>query len=286
MQDSTALPVLQVLTVSCLTPHEDHDPRRVQRLSRRILEEGYLKNPPVVAPLPVSTSDREGEENRRYVVLDGSNRVLAFAMAGIPHIVAQVVSYDDPGVILDTWYHIVSGMALDDFEQALTQLAGMQLETCTLEQARRSLETDEALAYIICESGVRLVRSPQGAKRDLRTLNGLVDAYRGRADIFRASNDIWEIQKPYYPKITALVVFPRLKPADILHAAMNDYKVPSGITRHVIPARALNINIPIGILMADWPIERKREWLEEWWMERMAANAIRYYAESTFSFNE
>jgi hypothetical protein len=82
------------------------------------------------------------------------------------------------------------------------------------------------------------------------------------------------------------VVFPRLLPADILRAATDGYKVPSGITRHIIPARALNINIPIGILMADWSIERKRAWLDQWLMERMAANAIRYYAESTFSFNE
>lgn len=277
MRDSTALPDLQVLPTHLLVPHEDHDPRRVERLSRRILEEGLLKNPPVVAPVP---------ESPRYVVLDGANRVLSFALVGIPHIVAQVVSYADPGVMLDTWYHVVSGIPLDAFEEALTQMGGMRLQACSLEEARLALAAEEALAYIICESGVRKVIPPPGRPRDLRLLSTLVDAYRGRAEIFRASNDIWEIQKPYYPEIAALVVFPRLRPADILHAAMNDYKVPSGITRHIIPNRALNINIPIGILMADWDLERKRQWLHEWLMGRMAANAIRYYAESTFSFNE
>jgi hypothetical protein len=277
MQNSTALPKLQVLPSTWLVPHEDVDPRRTEKLSRRILEEGLLKNPPVVAEIP-------GCE--RYVVLDGANRAVAFQMVGVAHIVAQVVSYADPGVILDTWYHNVSGMALDEFEAALTRISGMHLVACSLSEARWALETEEALAYIICESGVRKVLPPPGHGRDLRVLNNLVAAYKGRADIFRASNDVWEIQKPYYPDLTALVVFPRLRPADILHAAQNDYKVPSGITRHIIPARALNINIPIGILMADWPLERKREWLHEWWMERMAANAIRYYAESTFSFNE
>jgi hypothetical protein len=246
-------------------------------LSRRILEEGFLKNPPVVAEIPRS---------ERYVVLDGANRAVAFQLVGVAHIVAQVVSYADPGVILDTWYHNVSGMELDEFESALTRVGGVRLVPCGLAEARWALETEEALAYIICESGVRKVLPPSGHNRDLRALNELVAAYKGHADIYRASNDVWEIQKPYYPHLTALVVFPRLRPADILHAAENDYKVPSGITRHIIPARALNINIPIGILMADWPLERKREWLQTWWMERMAANAIRYYAESTFSFNE
>ncbi len=71
-----------------------------------------------------------------------------------------------------------------------------------------------------------------------------------------------------------------------MSAVQNGYKVPSGVTRHVIPYRALNINIPLEVLTADATLEGKREWLHDWWMERMAANAIRFYAEPTFSFNE
>jgi len=40
------------------------------------------------------------------------------------------------------------------------------------------------------------------------------------------------------------------------------------------------------VLAADKSLENKQEWLQGWLMERMAANAIRYYAESTFSFDE
>jgi hypothetical protein len=58
------------------------------------------------------------------------------------------------------------------------------------------------------------------------------------------------------------------------------------LTRHVIPGRAVNINIPMQILWADWTLERKRGWLDEWWTKQLANNSIRYYAETTFSFNE
>lgn len=277
MQNSSALPKLEMISTNALIPHEEIDPRRTGRLVTRLLEEGLLKNPPVVTEIPDSDC---------YVVLDGANRTVSFQNAHIPHIVCQIVNYSDPGVVLDTWYHVVSGLSLEELEKGLIENCEMDLVECSLEQARRSLRLETALAYIISENGVRKLVPPTQEIRDLRLLNGLVQSYRGKADIFRASNDIWEIQKPFYPDITALVVFPRLQPADILHAARNDYKVPSGITRHIIPARALNINIPIGILMANWPIEKKREWLQGWWMERMAANSIRYYAESTFSFNE
>ncbi len=278
MRDSRVLPDLRMLPASSLVTHEDSDPRRVDKLKERLRKEGRLKSPPIVAAIPGTD---------RYVVLDGANRTNALAKMGAPHVVAQVVSYGDPGVELDTWYHVVAGMDLAEFEDALTKITELKLKECSLEEAREALSTNQAAAYIICESGVRQVcNSGKQIRRDIGLLNKVVGAYRGRADIYRASNDIWEIQKPYYPEITALVIFPRLTPSDILMAAREGEKVPSGITRHIIPARAVNINISLSVLEADWTLERKREWLHEWLMERMAANAIRYYSESTFTFDE
>ena len=62
--------------------------------------------------------------------------------------------------------------------------------------------------------------------------------------------------------------------------------VPSGITRHIIPERALRINIPLDVLAADWVLAEKEAWLQRWWRERLDCNAIRFYAESTFLFDE
>ena len=278
MQDSWALPDLRVLPTRSLLPHEVSDPRRVETLSRRILEGGILKNPPIVAAIPGTA---------QFVVLDGANRTAAFAHVGISHIVAQVVRYDDPGVVLDTWYHVVSGLALAVFEQTLEDVEGFHLEPCGQEDARQALAARGIAAYIVSADGVRKVlASDEIELHPMRLLNEIANTYKGKSDIHRASNDIWEIQKPYYPDITALIVYPRLHPEDIMEAALGEYKVPSGITRHIIPARALNINFPIGILMSGWSLERKRAWFDNWLMERMAANAIRFYAESTFTFNE
>jgi hypothetical protein len=278
MRYSTDLPDLRILPANALVPHEDCDPRRVNRLSQRLREDGILKNPPVVAPIP---------ESDEYVVLDGANRALAFVSLAIPHIVAQMVSYHNSGVELDTWYHVVAGMELSEFETALTKVTGLHLQDCSLEEARSALETNHAAAYIVCTKGVRMViNTAESLKHDTFLLNGLVSAYKGKADIYRASNDIWEKQAPYYPDITALVVFPRLTPADIVRAAQSGEKIPTGITRHIIPHRALNINFPLEILARDWPLARKEKWFQDWLMERMSANAIRFYSESTFSFNE
>jgi hypothetical protein len=278
MIETTELPVLQVHPTEALVPHEECDPRRVEILSQRILEEGLLKNPPVVSEIP---------DTDRFVVLDGANRTMAFLALKIQHIVAQVVSYNDPGVRIDTWYHVVAGLDIETFESALKEIAGLEVEACSLKEARSALETGEAIAYIVREHEIRVVCPSRVSEyHDLRILNDIVGAYKGRADIFRASNDEWEKQSPYYPGITAVVVFPPYKPQDILSAVKNGYKIPSGVTRHIIPFRAVNINIPLDILNAQDTLINKRKWLQDWMMERMAANAIRFYAEPTFSFNE
>jgi len=148
MRDSTSLPELRLLPTKSLLPHEDVDPRRVKRLSFRIQKEGRLKNPPVVTS--ISDSDR-------YVILDGANRSLAFDRLEIPHIVAQLVSYGEPGVVLDTWYHVVSGMEIGEFEAALRQVTGLHLVDCELKEAREALSTNQAAAYIVRKSHVRKV---------------------------------------------------------------------------------------------------------------------------------
>jgi hypothetical protein len=278
MRDSTVLPDLRILPTKNLIPHEEVDPRRVDRLCQRLQAEGMLKNPPIVAAIP---------DTDCYVILDGANRAMALVAMGIPHVVAQVVDYHNPEIVVDTWYHVVSGLDIQAFEDAMLQITGLHLKGCSLSEARQALENNRAAAYIVCADGVRKALNARDAvAHDIQLLNDLVKAYKGKADIYRASNDIWEKQAPYYPDITALVIFPRLTPRDIIKAARFGEKVPTGITRHIIPQRALNINISLEVLEADWPKARKDAWLQEWLMERMAANAIRFYSESTFSFNE
>lgn len=277
MQDSKALPDIRVIPAHLITPHEEIDPRRVSRLAERLAQEGRLKNPPIVASIP---------ETDRYVVLDGANRCLALQQLGAGHLIAQVVHYGQPGLILDTWYHVVSGMPLEEFEAALQEIDGLRLMPVSLQEAREALATENAAAYIVSDIQVRIVCHRQDCSRDLALLTDIVNAYKGRADIYRASNDDWSLQAPYYPEITALVVFPQLLPADILQAARSGKFVPSGITRHLIPNRAINTNFDLQVMLADWSLEQKQEWLQQWLMERMAANAIRFYAESTFTFDE
>ena len=117
-------------------------------------------------------------------------------------------------------------------------------------------------------------------------LNALVDAYRYRGRIYRVNTDQLDQHLPYYQDVAGLIVFPRYSPAEIIELARNDARLPAGITRHVIPRRALRLNIPLEKLAEVGPLQEKNLWLAAWMRHKLTNKEIRYYAESTWLFDE
>jgi hypothetical protein len=244
-----------------------------------IAADGYLKNPPIVAPLP-----SQGAE--RYVVLDGANRVTAFQRLQIPHILVQVVHYDEVG--LDTWNHLVTGMDPNRFLDQLGDIPGLAIRPVDLISARDLLAARRILTYIIRRDGtVYALNSRVALLQDQAALLvQVVDTYKDSARIFRLKTDDIDQQLEYYEDVTALVVFPNFAPADIVMLATNHAKLPTGVTRHIIPNRALRCNLPLSILREERSLEEKNAWLHETIKEKLSRKEIRYYQESTFLFDE
>ncbi len=277
-QRQPEMPDLRVVPVADLLLHEQHDAQRSEPLLRRLQEDGVLKNPPVVAPVT-------GE--RRYVVLDGANRVTATRSIGMAHIVVQVVDYQDPELILDTWHHLVSGLSSAQFESTLQSLKGVQFEPTELVHAQAQLDRREVLAVIqYPQDRTWTVHAFGDLHERTQRLNDIVDLYKQHGRIFRANSHYLPALMPYYEDIAALVVFPRFTPAEIVDCARVGACLPAGITRHLIPRRALRINLPLQVLASDDSLEQKNAWLAQWIKQKVASKAARYYEESTFLFDE
>jgi hypothetical protein len=272
------MPDLRVLPVSCLLLHEQHDAQRSTPLLERLQREGVLKNPPVVAPI-------DGED--RYVVLDGANRATAIKALGIGHILAQVVDYEDPELVLDTWHHLVKGLDGLRFLELLQAMSGVRLFPSEIMHARALLARREILAFLEFPGGEVFAVEAQGdLHARTRRLNDIVDLYKSEGRVFRASTDHLPALLPFYEDVSALVVFPRYAPAEIIELARVGAHLPAGITRHVIPRRALRVNLPLELLGAAGSLVEKNAWLADWLRQKVAAKAARYYQESTFLFDE
>ncbi len=283
------IPDLRILPTASLVLHEHADSKRVARLESRLQRDGFLKNPPIVAPIP---------GNGRYVVLDGANRVSALLSMGSPHVLAQVVDYKSEGVQLYTWYHLITGRTPATFLDEIRQVQGITVQEAPLEVARAALADKMVLAYLVVpaeQQGTRVYlidgvpgTDHHGTVTSTALLNATVDTYKGdpQVTIHRVNTDNLAELEEYYDQVSGLVVFPPYTPDDILKLATTGMVVPTGITRHIISPRALRVNMPIDILMSDDPLEQKAAWWHDQLKRKLAANEMRLYQESTYLFDE
>ena len=276
------LPDLRFVPVDAVFPHEWHDPQRSRPLIERLRVSGTLSNPPIVT--------QSGDGHRvegRFVVLDGANRATAAREAGWPHIVVQVVRYETPGVQLHTWYHALTGEATAVIDRDLPGVPGLEMRAETPLHARAMLARREALACVMLGNEARVLVGGRTLRERNALLNAIVRTYQDRVPYVRVATDSLAQARLEHPEISALVVFPRYDPSEVIELAGSGEHLPAGITRHLIQWRALRLNIPIEL--CEDPVrtlEQKNAWLRDWVERRLQDRRVRFYEEPTVLFDE
>lgn len=270
-------PDLQIVPLERCALHEQTDTDRVARLVARISAERTLRNPPILG--------RHADLDT-LIVLDGATRVTALRILGAPHILAQVVDYDAAAIELHTWSHILSGITLEMLEQTLAGEALIREQPCDAQAAEEALHRRETLAYLADRAGRCLtLGSTQDIVGQAAALRRLFAAYTGHATIARYPPAEWHLRLQE-GQASLAVIFPVHTKADLIALVRGGAVLPAGITRHIIPGRALRVNAPLDLMQDSRRLAEKQAWLEAWLHERRADRGVRYYAESTFLFDE
>ncbi|HLW60416.1 MAG TPA: hypothetical protein VKV57_10915 [bacterium] len=278
---ATRLPALRVLETSRLLLHEEADPARVEGLVLAFRRDRVLRNPPAVAPL-----SHGGRPDEAAVVLDGANRVSALRVIGARHVIAQVVHYADPAIILSTWRHYVVGEGAAGLRGRIAARPGIRLTPVrTAREAEARLEQHAALAAIVDGRGAALVGPGGGPPPDAALLRDFVAAYQPGCEIYRVDGGDAEAWRAEHGPGT-LVIFPPLTKEAILAIAARGGGFPAGITRHVIPGRVLRLNAPLAWLESGETTATKQRTLEAAVEHRWRQHGVRYYAEPTYLFDE
>lgn len=79
-----------IVPARTLTPHEETDPKDVERLAKRLREDGTVRDPVIV------------DEGSR-VILDGHHRFQALKRLGCSWIPCHMLDYTDPAVRVESW---------------------------------------------------------------------------------------------------------------------------------------------------------------------------------------
>jgi L-serine kinase (ATP) / ParB family transcriptional regulator, heme-responsive regulator len=274
------LPDLRIVPLESLVLHERMDPRRAPPLVDALRADGVLRNPPIVHPV--------SQRGERFVVLDGANRSTAFKLLGIGHILVQVVHAGNTAVQLETWNHVLSCLAPQGLTEALERFPDLTIIPSDLDRAAYNVSVGASLAYVSLRDGnaLEVVGETRPLDWRVRNLNLLVGAYRDRCQLARTTARTAVGLERVFPDLSGLMVFPRFEQEEVLQAASAGWLLPAGLTRFIISPRALRLNYPLERLASDRPLEAKRAELEGWLREKADARRVRYYAESTFLFDE
>jgi len=267
------LPTLRIVEADAVHLHEDADAQRVDALVDALVADGVLRNPPVAAALPAGG----------FVILDGANRTSALRRLQVAAHLVQVVDYPAPEIRLAVWHHLLreDGPALHGLLPP-----GFTVDLGELDDVARALAAGEVACGILAPGTARVVPAQGGFPGRIAALRAVVGAYAGRLRIYRVLTDDLNALREEYDRIGALVVFPTFSKAQILALAALPEKLPTGITRHVIPNRALRVNLPLELLRAAGTVEAKNAALSDLIHERLLGHRVRVYPESTVLFDD
>jgi hypothetical protein len=268
------LPELRILPIEEIIFHEEPDRERVARLVERFGVDGVLKNPPVVGW-------RDGTSKR--VLLDGANRITALRKLDLPHVLVQMIDYRDPGLVLDRWHHAIEHLSRQQLLDHAAALPGASIQS---EQAC-PLSTPPAVARLRFTTGEAVVLSGSLTLEDrVGQLRQFMRIYQRHATMDRVSYTDMEHLRQNYRSFTALVSFPRLSKQDLTALTAAGVLLPSGITRVLLPKRALRFNLHLDILRSRLSLQEKNLWLADTIQQKIIEKAIRFYREPTFFFDE
>ena len=265
-------PDLRVVSLDTLILHEREENGRRAKLRERITNEGKLRNPVIAATI--------GDESR-LLVIDGAHRYFALRDLGCKDALVQVVDYQDEGIQLYTWCRLIPNLA--DF-LAKTKALGLILEKVEEKTAIRALKSGEAYGYACAadESCILLRGNSLTLNEKTEILQRILDSCgklpRVRCEEIEENLKLRNAEGGFivgaYTKI------------EVMELAKSKTKLPAGTTRHIIPGRVLNMDIPLDFLKSEMPIEEKNKILADRINRLTAEGRVRYYPEPVWLFDE
>jgi len=246
------VPVLRVVPLESIRRHEEVDPLRVERLQSRISAEAIQVNPMVCIEAP------DGE----LVLLDDAARTETLKRIGLTLAVVQIV--EPHSVDLSTWHHVVRECTPEELLGAVEASPDLEVS--------ENYGTPSIHPY---EGPSHLVTGGNGIS-DNATISALVRTYIGRWRVTRTTDPRREHVATSYPGWAAIIEFPIVTIDDVMEAAVGNDLLPAGVTRFLVPNRALRLNVPLDLLQGN-SVAAAQTALNRLLEERASEGRIRRY---------
>ena len=276
-------PLLKLVPTNRIRFHEQPERKRTVRLLERIRHEAFLRNPPIVADM----------KDGHYLLLDGANRVSVFRELEYSHVPVQVVDYGDSSVQLKGWHHLLlSGRTLN-LRESFAQFPEVDLRPVLTDDISQLLELRKVFSVLVEDEQGYWGLFPKDQAREvdahwlIKIQEKVVAAYEGQSRLERIKLADYSQLPDAIPSMEhQLCLFPILHKEEMLRLAAEGLMIPTGLTRHVIPGRALGINLDLAFLTGSMDEEGKQQHFQHFIDKLATEGRIRFYEEPVFIMNE
>nr|MDO8117579.1 hypothetical protein [Candidatus Sigynarchaeota archaeon] len=273
--------------VSVLAQHEQTLPETMKKLSIEFRNWAKLNNPVIV--------------DTNNIVLDGNHRAMVFKELGYRYIVVCRLDYFNENVLLRYWYRHVKGYHAGD---ARKMFEYMTSSGATIQEARSLASLLDALDSRPLTLGVQHRGLFYSIDYPGSVVPDAINAYDVIVDLERQiakAGYTWEYLPCQYvreEKFIAsvlpddlILLTPHITKEMVVNASMQGKIFAPKSTRHIIPARPLNVNVPITWLNSNASLEEINKKFDEFMasrdVRRFPPGQIidgRFYAEEIFVF--
>lgn len=219
--------------------HEETIPRLLAQLVSDIEHNGEVRNPIIV-------------DSNTSVVLDGMHRVTALREMGCRYLPVCLVDYTSPKITVGCWYRVIRDWVGESRLIDILSRLRLNFENSKLEDAQASLVNRKATmalftvanCYRISAQKTDIMESYKWIKRFEAAASGegLHISYEAELDA------IWQIRSGKY---SAALLVPRTTKEEVIRSALSGELFAHKTTRHTLPARPVNVSIPLDWLKGE-----------------------------------
>jgi len=268
---------LEIILIKDILIHEEFDPSNSIKLTEYLKKNKVLSNPIIVASLG----------GKKFIQLDGMNRITCFKKLGIKTIAAQIVDYNNQREIeLSSWLHFFQS-DLKELLDFIKKDKNLAINQGRIDQVghRYIKESDFGrLVSIVTKKNEVFFVSTKGNFSDkIKRLNYIVSFYkkslaRGVLPYPFTQDNVKQFFQQY-PNFNNIIIFPSFTPQQVIETVKSKVLFPTGITRYIVKGRCLNINIPLSLFNSKKSLKEQNELLSK----LMSQKKCRFYEENVIN---
>lgn len=266
------LPRLHAVTIDGLIFHEEPDIFRVKELIDELSESGILNHPPVV--MNVNNFGKK-------IIIDGANRITALQKMGLKRIIVQEVNIPEPRLKLDRWHHVLEKIHPSILLDFANSIDGLKLKKSSSITSHK---------YLFCirfsENNFYYAFGYDDLIKQIRQLKKFTECFKNHSYRDRVSYTNLNYLRNNYRRFSALIMYRPLTVDQVVRTALKGVTLPSGITRFLLPKRALHCNIRLDFLQKEISLDEINQEFDDFITNKIRNKRIRFYREPTFHFDD